>query len=414
MKLKNYFSKIMIDIRKIRSDFPIFSELRNNNPFIYFDNAATTQKPKIVVDSIYDFYTKYNSNIQRGLYFFADKAGSDFENSRKLISSFLNTAHAEEIIFTSGTTQSINMVAFGYLKHVASTGGEVLIGEMEHHANIVPWQVACAQLGLKLNTIKCCENGKLDLLDFKTKLSHNVKLVAVQHVSNITGHKNNIKKICDLCKENQTIVFVDGAQAISNQTTNVQDLDCDFYCFSGHKLFGPSGVGVLYGKKHLLDTMDPVNFGGNMINSVSFSKTTFGGLPQKLEAGTPNIAGVIGLGAAIKYINNIGIENIYNAEKILAKKLWDNLSSNKHVVLDATQCPDKPIFSFNVKNKHHYDIGSILDEMNVCVRTGKLCAQTAISKLNVNGLIRASLCFYNTKKEIDFFINSLNKAIKFL
>ena len=404
----------MIDIKKIRSDFPIFSQLRNNNPFIYFDNAATTQKPKTVVDSIYNFYTKYNSNIQRGLYFFADKAGSEFENSRKLISDFLNTSHTEEIIFTSGTTQSINMVAFGYLKQLASAGDEVLIGEMEHHANIVPWQVACAKMGLKLTIIKCCENGKLDLEDLKKKLNQNVKLVAIQHVSNITGHKNNVKKIGDLCKKNNSIVFVDGAQAISSQITDVQNLNCDFYCFSGHKLFGPNGVGVLFGKKHLLDIMDPVNFGGNMINTVSFSKTTFGELPQKLEAGTPNIAGVIGLGAAIKYINDIGMENISNSEKILAKKLWNGLSSNKHIVLSAKDCPNKPICSFNVKNKHHYDVGSILDEMNICVRTGKLCAQTAISKLNVSGLIRVSLCFYNTEKEIDFFIKSLNKAIKFL
>lgn len=404
----------MIDIKKIRSDFPIFSQLRNNNPFIYFDNAATTQKPKTVVDSIYNFYTKYNSNIQRGLYFFADKAGSEFENSRKLISNFLNASNTEEIIFTSGTTQSINMVAFGYLKKIASAGDEVLIGEMEHHANIVPWQVACAKMGLKLTTIKCCENGKLDLLDFKKKLNQNVKLVAIQHVSNITGHKNNVKKIGDLCKKNNSIVFVDGAQAISSQITDVQNLNCDFYCFSGHKLFGPNGVGVLFGKKHLLDIMDPVNFGGNMINTVSFSKTTFGELPQKLEAGTPNIAGVIGLGAAIKYINDIGMENISNSEKILAKKLWNGLSSNKHIVLSAKDCPNKPICSFNVKNKHHYDVGSILDEMNICVRTGKLCAQTAISKLNVSGLIRVSLCFYNTEKEIDFFIKSLSKAIKFL
>ena len=403
----------MIDIKKIRSDFPIFSQLRNNNPFIYFDNAATTQKPKTVVDSIYNFYTKYNSNIQRGLYFFADKAGSEFENSRKLISDFLNASHTEEIIFTSGTTQSINMVAFGYLKQLASAGDEVLIGEMEHHANIVPWQVACSKMGLKLTIIKCCENGKLDLEDLK-KLNQNVKLVAIQHVSNITGHKNNVKKIGDLCKKNNSIVFVDGAQAISSQITDVQNLNCDFYCFSGHKLFGPNGVGVLFGKKHLLDIMDPVNFGGNMINTVSFSKTTFGELPQKLEAGTPNIAGVIGLGAAIKYINDIGMENISNSEKILAKKLWNGLSSNKHIVLSAKDCPNKPICSFNVKNKHHYDVGSILDEMNICVRTGKLCAQTAISKLNVSGLIRVSLCFYNTEKEIDFFIKSLNKAIKFL
>ena len=404
----------MIDIKKIRSDFPIFSQLRNNNPFIYFDNAATTQKPKTVVDSIYNFYTKYNSNIQRGLYFFADKAGSEFENSRKLISDFLNASHTEEIIFTSGTTQSINMVAFGYLKQLASAGDEVLIGEMEHHANIVPWQVACSKMGLKLTIIKCCENGKLDFEDLKKKLNQNVKLVAIQHVSNITGHKNNVKKIGDLCKKNNSIVFVDGAQAISSQITDVQNLNCDFYCFSGHKLFGPNGVGVLFGKKHLLDIMDPVNFGGNMINTVSFSKTTFGKLPQKLEAGTPNIAGVIGLGAAIKYINDIGMENISNSEKILAKKLWNSLSSNKHIVLSAKDCPNKPICSFNVKNKHHYDVGSILDEMNICVRTGKLCAQTAISKLNVSGLIRVSLCFYNTEKEIDFFIKSLSKAIKFL
>lgn len=404
----------MLDVKKIRSNFPILSKKRNNKHFIYFDNAATTQKPQFVINTICDFYSNYNSNIQRGMYFFSNKATKEFEKSRETISSFLNTKFKEEIIFTSGVTHSINMVAFGFLKNYISKGDEILIGEMEHHANIVPWQVVARKMGVKFTKLKCCENGKVDINDLKNKLNTNVKFIAIQHTSNITGHENDIKKICSLAHTKNVKVFVDGAQTVSHKVVNVIDLDCDFYSFSGHKCFGPTGVGVLFGKKELLLEMEPFVFGGNMIDQVSFSKSSWGKLPHKLEAGTANIAGVIGLGAAIKYISSLGLSNVKKREESLTKKMWENLKLINNIVVYNKKIPDSPIFSFNVSGIHNYDIGSLLDEMNICVRTGHLCAQPAIESLGAPGLIRASLCFYNTEKEIETFTSSIKKIIKLL
>ena len=403
----------MLDIKKIRPDFPILKKKRNNRSFIYFDNAATTQKPKLVIDTICDFYSNYNSNIQRGMYFFADKATTEFEKSRSIISSFLNTEFKEEIIFTSGTTHAINLVAFGFLQKFISKGDEVLIGEMEHHANIIPWQVVAGKLGAKFTKLKCRENGMVDIKQLKEKLNTNVKLIAVQHISNITGHENNIKEICALAHKKNIKVFVDGAQAVSHKAVDVRDLDCDFYSFSGHKCFGPTGVGVLFGKKELLLDMEPFIFGGNMIDQVSFSKSSWGKLPHKFEAGTANIAGVIGLGAAIKYILSLGLNEIREREKMLTNLMWESLKSINNVIINTT-APSSPIFSFNISGVHNYDVGSLLDEMNICVRTGQLCAQPAINSLGVPGLIRASLCFYNTEEEIKTFISSIKKIIKIL
>ncbi len=403
----------MLDIKKIRPDFPILKKKRNNRSFIYFDNAATTQKPKLVIDTICDFYSNYNSNIQRGMYFFADKATTEFEKSRSIISSFLNTEFKEEIIFTSGTTHAINLVAFGFLQKFISKGDEVLIGEMEHHANIIPWQVVAGKLGAKFTKLKCCENGMVDIKQLKEKLNTNVKLIAVQHISNITGHENKIKEICALAHKKNIKVFVDGAQAVSHKAVDVRDLDCDFYSFSGHKCFGPTGVGVLFGKKELLLDMEPFIFGGNMIDQVSFSKSSWGKLPHKFEAGTANIAGVIGLGAAIKYILSLGLNEIREREKMLTNLMWESLKSINNVIINTT-APSSPIFSFNISGVHNYDGGSLLDEMNICVRTGQLCAQPAINSLGVPGLIRASLCFYNTEEEIKTFISSIKKIIKIL
>jgi len=403
----------MLDIKKIRSDFPILKKTRNNKPFIYFDNAATAQKPKLVIDTICDFYSNYNSNIQRGMYFFADKATIEFEKSRDIISSFLNTQFKEEIIFTSGTTHAINLVAFGFLQNSISKGDEILIGEMEHHANIIPWQVVAEKLGVNFTKLKCCENGRVDIKELKKKLNTNVKLIAVQHTSNITGHENNIKEICTLAHEKNIKVFVDGAQTVSHKAINVRDLDCDFYSFSGHKCFGPTGVGVLFGKKNLLLEMEPFIFGGNMIDQVSFSKSSWGKLPHKFEAGTANIAGVIGLGAAIKYILSLGLDEIKKREQVLTNLMWENLKSINNIIINTTT-PNSPIFSFNIKGAHNYDVGSLLDEMNICVRTGHLCAQPAIDFLGVAGFIRASLCFYNTEEEIVIFRSSIEKIIKIL
>ncbi len=403
----------MLDIKKIRSDFPILKKKRNNKSFIYFDNAATTQKPKLVIDAICDFYSNYNSNIQRGMYFFADKATVEFEKSRATISSFLNTQFKEEIIFTSGTTHAINLVAFGFLQNFISRGDEILIGEMEHHANIIPWQVVAGRLGVTFTKLKCCENGRIDIKSLKEKLNTNVKLIALQHTSNITGHENNIKEICALAHEKNIKVFVDGAQAVSHKAVNVRDLDCDFYSFSGHKCFGPTGVGVLFGKKNLLLDMEPFIFGGNMIDQVSFSKSSWGKLPHKLEAGTANIAGVIGLGVAIKYMLSLGLDQIKKREQMLTDLMWEDLKSINNVIIN-TSPPPSPIFSFNVSGVHNYDVGSLLDEMNICVRTGQLCAQPAIKSLGVPGFIRASLCFYNTEEEINVFTSSIKKIIKIL
>ncbi len=404
----------MFNLKNIRSDFPILAKTRNNKPFIYFDNAATTQKPQVVIDKICDFYSNYNSNIQRGMYFLADKATSEYEKSREIISKFLNSNLKEEIIFTSGTTQSVNMVAFGYLKKLVSKGDEVLVGEMEHHANIVPWQVIASKLELKIIPIKCCENGKIKLDDLIKKINPKVKLLAIQHISNITGHENNIKKICSIAHKKNVRVFVDGAQAASHKNINLQDLNCDFYSFSGHKCFGPTGVGVLFGKKELLLEMDPVFFGGNMINRVSFSESSWGKLPHKFEAGTSNIAGVIGLGASIKYLLSLGFSEIQKKEELLIEKIWTGLCSNENIIIQSSAPPDSPILSFNIKGLHSYDIGSLLDEMNICVRTGQLCAQPAIKAFGVSGFIRASLCFYNTENEIEKFISSIKKIIKIL
>ena len=404
----------MFELTKIRSDFPILSKKRNEKPFIYFDNAATTQKPKEVINEICDFYTSYNSNVERGMYFLADKSTKKFNNTRSVVRSFLNARFNEEIIFTSGCTQSINMVCFGFLSKLIKPGDEILIGKMEHHANLVPWQVASSTLQAKLIPLESSKNGIIDISDLKKKINRRVKFIAIQHISNITGHENNIQEICSIAHNHNAFVLVDGAQAVSHIPVNVDGLNCDFYCFSGHKCFGPTGVGVLYGKKDLLMRMDPLLFGGNMIKTVSFYKSSLGDLPQKLEAGTPNIAGVIGLGAAINYILSLGVGNIKLAEEVLIKKMWSALKSLDSVSLPITTAPNSPIFSFSVNGVHSYDVGTLLDEMNICVRTGSLCAQPGIKELNNTSFIRASLCFYNTENEIDVFLSALKKVIKLL
>tara|TARA_B100000674_G_scaffold447299_1_gene414843 strand:- start:151 stop:1071 length:921 start_codon:yes stop_codon:yes gene_type:complete len=306
------------------------------------------------------------------------------------------------------------MVAFGYLNNLLLPGDEILIGEMEHHANIVPWQAIASKMKFKINVINCCKDGKIKIDDLRKKLNSNVKLLAIQHVSNITGHENNIKEICSIAHANNIKVFVDGAQAVSHKKIDVQDLDCDFYTFSGHKCYGPTGVGVLYGKKSCLIKMDPFMYGGNMINEVSFENSSWGEIPHKFEAGTANIAGVIGLGESIKYISSVGLKNIQEREALLINKMWHHLKSIDEVIVYTNTMPTSPIFSFNLKNIHSYDAGSLLDEMNICVRTGHLCAQTAINSLGVSGLIRASLCFYNTEQEVELFFTAIKKVLKFL
>ena len=404
----------MLDIKKIRPDFPILKKKRNNRSFIYFDNAATTQKPKLVIDTICDFYSNYNSNIQRGMYFFADKATTEFEKSRSIISSFLNTEFKEEIIFTSGTTHAINLVAFGFLQKFISKGDEVLIGEMEHHANIIPWQVVAGKLGAKFTKLKCRENGMVDIKQLKEKLNTNVKLIAVQHISNITGHENNIKEICALAHKKNIKVFVDGAQAGSHIKINVSELGCDFYCFSGHKLFGPTGTGALFVKEDILREMPPYKTGGQMVASVSFQGSKWIDYPLKFEAGTPNIAGAIGLGEAIKFIKNIDFQQLANYEQHLSILMAEKLAEIPLLEVYGNSKKVAPIFSFNIKNIHHYDLAELLSESGVLVRSGHLCNQSLMNFLKIDGCVRASLSIYNSEEEVNNFIQALKKVVKFL
>jgi len=404
---------LKIDAANIRSDFPFFNQKERSKNIIYFDNAATTQKPHTVIDAISRFYSSYNSNVNRGSYLVANEATESFELTRQKIKKHLNAKHLEEIIFTSGATQSINLVASSFVSTFLSKGDEILIGKLEHHANIVPWQLACEKIGAKVRPLGLSKNGLIDVSNLKKNISPNVKLIVFQHTSNVTGLTNDVKNIAKICKENNIYSFVDGAQAIAHENINVQELGCDFFCFSGHKCFGPTGTGVLYGKIKILNSMPPYMGGGEMIESVSLENSSWNSLPHKLEAGTPNIAGFIGLGSAFSYMNNIGIEKIKNIESVLANELYVELSKVKNIIFYGEK-GSVPICSFNIKGIHSYDIGAILSEQGVCVRTGHLCAQPATSFFKTNSFIRASLCFYNTKEEIHNFINCLNKAIKML
>ena len=402
-----------INAAKIRSDFPFFDQEERLRKIIYFDNAATTQKPHKVISAVSQFYSSYNSNVNRGEHLVANEATENFELTRKKIKQHLKAKHLEEIIFTSGTTQSINLVASSFVDKFLSKGDEILIGKLEHHANIVPWQLASEKIGAKSKPLKLNKNGLIDITDLGKSLSPNVKLIVFQHTSNVTGLTNDVKRIAKICKENNIYSFVDGAQAIAHENINVQEWDCDFFCFSGHKCFGPTGTGVLYGKIKILNSMPPYMGGGEMIESVSLEKSSWNNLPHKFEAGTPNIAGFIGLGSAISYMNSIGLEKIKHIETALTNELYSELGRIENIVFYGEK-GSVPICSFNIKGIHSYDLGAILSEQGVCVRTGNLCAQPATSFFKTNSFIRASLCFYNTKEEIHNFINCLKRAIKML
>ena len=402
-----------INATKIRSEFPFFDEKEQLGKIIYFDNAATTQKPHTVINAVSKFYSSYNGNVNRGEHLISNKATESFELTRKKIKKHLNAKHLEEIIFTSGATQSINLVANSFVYKFLSKGDEILISKLEHHANIVPWQLACEKTGAKIKSLKLNKNGLIDVSSLKKNISPNVKLIVFQHTSNVTGLTNEVKNIAKICKENNIYSFVDGAQAIAHENINVQELGCDFFCFSGHKCFGPTGTGVLYGKREILNSMPPYMGGGEMIEDVSLENSSWNHLPHKFEAGTPNIAGFIGLGSAISYMNSVGLKKIKNIETILANELYAELGKVENVVFYGEK-GSVPICSFNIKGIHSYDIGAILSEQGVCVRTGHLCAQPATSFFKTNSFIRVSLCFYNTKEEIHNFINCLKRSIKML
>lgn len=400
------------DINKIRNDFPILNQTINKNNFVYFDNAATTQKPIQVINSISDYYLNYNSNVHRGVHHLSQLATNALENSREIVKDFINAKNPYEIIFTKGTTESINLVAYSFCKKYLCKDDEIIISEMEHHSNIVPWQIACQNNGATLKIIPFDENGVLEFEKIESLITHKTKLIAITHVSNALGTINPIKEIIRIAHSKNVKILIDGAQAISHLKVDVQDLDCDFYCFSAHKLYAPMGVGVLYGKESILDEIPPYQSGGEMIKNVSFEKTTYNDLPYKFEAGTPNVADIIALGVAINYIKLIGIENIANYENELLKYATDQLLKIENVKIIGTAQNKTSLISFILKNIHSFDAGTIIDKYGIALRTGHHCAQPIMKKFNIDGTIRASFAFYNTKSEIEQMMNAIKKVIE--
>jgi cysteine desulfurase/selenocysteine lyase len=403
----------MFDVNKIRSDFPILSRQVNGQPLIYFDNAATSQTPNQVIDVITDYYKRLNSNIHRGVHKLSQEATEAYEGARKTIKEHFNAAHAHEIIFTAGTTESINLVASGYTS-LMKTGDELIISALEHHSNIVPWQMLCERTGAQLRVIPMTQLGTLDMDVFGSLLSDKTRLVFVNHVSNALGTVNPIEEIITKAHAVGAEVLIDGAQACPHIKPDLLDLDVDYYVTSAHKICGPTGVGMLYGKENLLNKLPPYQGGGEMIATVTFEKTTYTGLPHKFEAGTPNIAGGIAFGAALDYMNSIGYGAIASYEAELLDYATTVLKELPGLKIYG-EAPEKTaVISFNVKGIHPYDIGSILDQMGIAVRTGHHCAQPIMDYFEIPGTIRASFSFYNTKEEIDRLIEGLRKAMAML
>ena len=399
----------MLDVSKIRSQFPILSRKVNGQNLVYFDNGATTQKPQIVIDAESKYYANQNSNVHRGVHFLSGLATDKFEESRSTIQNFIGAKHKHEIIFTKGTTDSINLVANGF-KTFLNKGDEIIISEQEHHANIVPWQICCEQSGSNLKVIPILDNGEMDMDLFYNLLSKNTKLVAVSHISNALGTINNIEKIIEKSHSVGAKVLIDGAQAASHISLNMQKLDADFYCFSAHKMFGPTGVGVLYGKEDILNALPPYQSGGEMIKEVSFSGTTYADLPHKFEAGTPNISGVVAFKSAIDFISNLEVDKIAKYEEELLQYATSELLKIEGVRIYGTSKNKSAIISFNLEGLHPYDIGMIVDKMGIAIRTGHHCAQPIMERFNIPGTVRISLAVYNTKEEIDLCINAIKKA----
>lgn len=403
----------MFDVNNIRKDFPILSRTVNGQPLVYFDNAATSQTPNQVIDVIADYYRNYNANIHRGVHTLSQEATDAYEAARNTIKSHFNAAHAHEIIMTSGTTHSINIIASGYTQ-LLKKGDELIVSAMEHHSNIVPWQMLCERTGAILKVIPINHSGVLEMDIFNDLLCEKTKLVFVNHVSNALGTVNPIEEIIKQAHAVDAKVLIDGAQAAPHIKADVQALDVDFYVTSAHKLCGPTGVGMLYGKENILNLLPPYQGGGEMIAEVRFEKTTYADLPHKFEAGTPNIAGGIAFGAALDYMNGIGLEAIAAYEQELLDYGTDKLKAIKGVKIYGEAPQKTAVISFNVNEIHPYDIGSILDKLGIAVRTGHHCAQPIMDFYKIPGTVRASFSFYNTKEEIDMMIKALNRAIQML
>ena len=412
--MQNILQHTAFNIEKVREDFPILRTQVNNKPLVYFDNGATTQKPKQVIDAIVKYYTEENSNIHRGVHTLSQRATTHYELARETVRKHINASSVNEIIFTRGTTESVNLVAHCFGKLFIHKGDEIILSAMEHHSNILPWQILCEEKGAVLKVIPVNENGELILSEYKRLLSAKTKLIAITHISNTLGVINDVKEITAIAKQNNIPVFIDGAQAIPHMAVDVQDIDCDFYCFSGHKVYAPTGIGVLYAKEKWIEKFKPYQVGGGTIKTVSFEKTEYVDGPLKFEAGTPNIEGAIGLAAALNYINEIGIENISSYEHELTQYVTQKLKLLNGVVIYGDVANKASVISFNVKNIHPFDVGTLLDKQGIAVRTGHHCTQPLMQCFNIPGTIRASFSFYNTKDEIDIFILELEKAIKML
>ena len=399
----------MFDVQKVRADFPILSQKVNGKPLVYFDNGATSQKPQVVIDAISKYYSEINANIHRGVHTLSQLATDAYEVSRNTIQNHLNAKHNHEIIFTSGTTFGINLVANGFAS-LLKAGDEVMVSALEHHSNIVSWQFLCEKTGAKLVVIPMNEKGELILSEFDKLLSEKTKIVTLNHISNALGTVNPIEYIIKKAHGVGAAVLIDGAQATPHLRPDVQALDCDFYVFSGHKVCGPTGVGILYGKEEWLRKLPPYQGGGEMIAEVTFEKTTYADLPHKFEAGTPNIEGGIVLGTAIDYMNAIGFDNIAAYEQELLDYGTKRLQEIEGLTIYGTSVNKASVISFNIDGIHPYDIGTIIDKLGIAVRTGHHCAQPIMNFFNIPGTIRASFAFYNTKEEIDIFVEAVKKA----
>lgn len=399
----------MFDINAIRAQFPILNEKVNGKPLVYFDNAATSQKPQVVIDAISKYYSTINANIHRGVHTLSQLATDAYEVSRHTIQQHINAKHAHEVLFTSGTTHGINLVASGFTEFVKA-GDYVMVSAMEHHSNIVPWQMLCERTGATLQVMPMNERGELILEEFDKLISEKTKIVSVNHISNALGTINPIKHIIDKAHAVGAAVFIDGAQAAPHLKPDVQALNCDFYAFSGHKTCGPTGSGILYGKEEWLEKLPPYQGGGEMIKEVTFEKTTYAGLPHKFEAGTPHIAGGIVLGTAIDYLNSIGFDNIAGYEHSLLEYGTQRLLEIDGMELIGTAAEKASVISFNLKGIHPYDVGTLVDKMGIAVRTGHHCAQPVMNAFCIPGTIRASFAFYNTTEEIDALVAAVKKA----
>ncbi|TKS59474.1 MAG: cysteine sulfinate desulfinase [Nitrospira sp.] len=401
------------DVKRIREDFPILKQQVRGKLLVYLDNAASAQKPQVVIDTLSRFYSTSYANIHRGIHWLSERATEAYESARANIQRFLGAAEASEILFVRGTTEAINLVAQTYGRTHVHAGDEILISTMEHHSNIVPWQMLCEATGAVLRVAPINDDGELLLDEFEKLLTPRTKLVAIAHVSNVLGTINPIRRIVELAHRHNVPVLVDGAQAVPHLAVDVQAMDCDFYAFSGHKLFGPTGIGVLYGKAALLEAMPPYQGGGHMIQSVTFEKTTYNKVPDRFEAGTPNIAGVVGLGAAIDYMSDIGLEAITAYERELLTYATDRVSKIAEVRLIGTAKDKTGVLSFIVDGIHPHDLGTILDNEGIAIRAGHHCAQPLMSRFGVPATARASLAFYNTQEDIEALAAAIHKSIEF-